>query len=469
MSRWTTPPPTFPPPRRFFVETWGCQMNELDSERLTGQLMQQGILPTHDPAEADLILLNSCSVREKAAQKAYSRLGEYRLLKARREHLLLGFCGCVAQQEGERALQRVPDLDFVIGPGRVGEIRDVLVQRYSGKRVVATGFPPAEERNYALDSLARGSYKGMVTIIEGCNKKCTFCIVPQTRGPEQCRPLADILTEVRHLIDYGFVEIELLGQTVNHWRDPQSGQDFADLLEQVASLPGLLRLRFVTSYPRDFTPAMVAQFTRHPNLCPYLHLPVQSGSDRILKRMGRGYEIALYRELIAQLREARPDIALSTDIIVGFPGETADDFTQTCALVEEIRFAGLFAFKYSPRPGTAAPRLNLPPVDDTVADQRLQDLFALQKGIQRELNAELVGKTFEVLVTGWGKEPGKQVGRTACHRVVHFAVETSGPAERGPAERGPAERGPAALGRLTPVQIEQALPHSLLGRQVTAS
>src|ERR1700681_594567 len=300
-----------PRPRRFFIETWGCQMNELDSQRMAGQLMQQGILPTREAGEADLILLNSCSVREKAEQKVYSRLGEYRRLKRDGRELLIGLCGCVAQQEGERALARVPDLDFVLGPARVGELQDVLARRRAGERVVATGFPA--ERAYDIDAVSRhGEYKGMVTIIEGCNKICTFCIVPQTRGPERSRPLPEIVREVRHLLDYGFQEIELLGQTVNHWRQPGGTElDFADLLAAVAALPGLERLRFVTSYPRDFTPRMVEQMGKHANICPYLHLPVQSGADSVLRRMGRGYTRAEYLNLVAQLRRARPDLSLS--------------------------------------------------------------------------------------------------------------------------------------------------------------
>ncbi len=436
--------------RRFFVETWGCQMNELDSQRMSSQLMQQGILPTRDAREADLILLNSCSVREKAAHKAYSRLGEYRLWKRQRPELLIGFCGCVAQQEGEKALRRVPDLDFVLGPARVGELRQILDQRLRGQRIVATGFPDARERNYEIDSLSRGGYKGMVTIVEGCNKKCTFCIVPSTRGPEQSRPMEDILGEIRHLLDFGFVEIELLGQTVNHWRDPVTGAGFAELLDRVATLDGVKRLRFVTSYPRDFTPEMVDRFARHPNLCPYLHLPVQSGSDRILKLMGRGYDIALYRDLVARLRAARSGIAISTDIIVGFPGETAEDFEDTLALISEIRFSSIFAFKYSPRPGTAAPRLRVPEVDPEVGDRRLQELLALQSGIQSEINRTLVGETFEVLVTAWGKRPGTQTGRTSCHRLVHFPADP-----------------PLELGQLAWARVDKALPHSLLGRLVS--
>ena len=435
-------------PKRFFVETWGCQMNELDSQRLSSQLMQQGILPTREPAEADLILLNSCSVREKAAQKAYSRLGEYRVLKRSRPELLLGFCGCVAQQEGDRALERLPDLDFVIGPARVGELEEILQQRLLGRRVVATGFPDATERNYDLDLVAReGTYKGMVTIIEGCDKKCTFCIVPTTRGPEQNRRMDQILAEVRHLLDFGFLEIELLGQTVNHWKDPDTGEDFAVLLDRVASIPGLKRLRFVTSYPRDFTQEMIEQLAKHPNICPYLHLPVQSGSNRILRLMGRGYSIELYRDLIARLRDRVPGLALSTDIIVGFPGETEEDFQATLDLVSDVRFSSLYAFNYSPRPGTAAPRLKVPEVETSAASERLQRLFALQKEIQLEINQTLVGETFEVLVTSWGKKPRTQTGRTPCHRLLHFEYGDE----------------PVELGTLVRVRVEHAYPHSLVG------
>ena len=437
--------------RRFFIETWGCQMNELDSQRMAGLLMQQGILPTREPGDADLILLNSCSVRDKAEQKVYSRLGELRKLKREKDDLFIGLCGCVAQQVGERALRRVPDLDFVVGPARVGELAQVLARRRAGERVVATGFPAV--RSYDFDAISRqGEHKGMVTIIEGCDKRCTFCIVPTTRGPERSRPLAEIVAEVRHLLDYGFVEIELLGQTVNHWREPGDGdgaegrRDFADLLDAVADLPGLRRLRFVTSYPRDFTPRMVDRFARHPNLCNSLHLPVQSGSDRVLRRMGRGYTAAAYRELVARLRQARPDLAISTDLIVGFPGETEDDFAATLGLVEELRFSSIFAFKYSPRPFTAAPRLD-GPVPDETASRRLQELFALQNGIQRELNQRLVGETHEVLVTGWGREAGTQTGRTSCHRVVNFHPGAD----------------PAATGSLLSVRVEAAFPHSLTG------
>ncbi len=431
-------------------------MNELDSQRMAGQLMQQGLLPTDTLDEADLILLNSCSVREKAAQKAYSRLGEYRLLKRDRESLRIGFCGCVAQQEGEEALRRIPDLDFVVGAGRVGEIGSVLRRSRRGERVLAVGFP--EERPYDFEAISRDTaHKGMVTIIEGCNKRCTFCVVPNTRGPERCRPLADILREIEHLLDYGFVEVELLGQTVNHWREPApplgsgSDRDFADLLNAAAVLPGLKRLRFVTSYPRDFTDRMIRAVARHENISPYLHLPVQSGSNRVLRRMGRGYTVEEYLDLVDRLRAAREGLALSTDLIVGFPSESEEDFRRTLELVETVRFATVFAFRYSPRPNTAA--IRLPASDEVareIADERLQRVFRTQSAIQRALNEELVGSEFDLLVTGWSRRVGHQSGRTACHRIVHFPVP---------------ER-PVDAGSLVRVRTLKACDHSLMGELV---
>jgi tRNA-2-methylthio-N6-dimethylallyladenosine synthase len=396
--------------KKFWIETWGCQMNELDTQRMAGQLMQSGLLPTRDVEDADLILLNSCSVREKAENKVFSQLGRYRRFKRNNPDLVIGLCGCVAQQVGETALDRNPDLDFVIGPARVGELARILDRRRSGERVVATGFP--EERHFDIDTISRaGTYKGMVTVIEGCDKNCTFCVVPLTRGPERCRPLEEIVIEVEHLIEYE-------------------------------------RLRFVTSYPRDFSLRMVEQFARHSNICPYLHLPVQSGSDQVLKRMGRGYTVAEFRDLVRQLREARPDLALSTDLIVGFPGETEADFQDTVCLTEEVGFASVYAFKYSRRPGTAA--VHLPdPVDDATASRRLQELLQIQERIQRGLNEQLVGSEMEVLVTGWAEAPQLQSGRTTCHRIVHF----------------PAEPAAQPLGSIAPVLIEKANPHSLLGRQ----
>lgn len=437
---------------RYHIETWGCQMNELDTQRLAGQLEQQGFAPAESAGGADVILLNSCSVREKAEHKAYSRLGEYRLLKQENPDLKIGFCGCVAQQEGERALKRVKDLDFVVGTGRVGEFSKVFRQvRESGERLVAVGFP--DDREYDLDTISRdGQYKGMVTIVEGCNKRCTFCIVPTTRGPERSRTMAEILDEVRSLVAQGFREIELLGQTVNHWVEPERGRatgaDFADLLDAVARQPGVQRLRFVTSYPRDFSQKMVDQFARHPNISSYLHLPVQSGSNQVLKRMGRGYEVESYYDLIDRLRVARPELTLSTDIIVGFPGETDADFEATMDLMARVRYGSVYAFKYSPRPGTPALRLRDEPVPEEVADRRLQALFALQSSIQRDFNEALVGSRVEALVTGPSKQTGYWSGRTDCHRVIHF----------------PEREQAVEPGSIVALDVVRANGHSLMGR-----
>ncbi len=444
---------------KYFIETWGCQMNQLDTQRIAGQLHRDGFSATDQAEDADVILLNSCSVREKAQNKAYSRLGTYRLLKQDKPELKIGFCGCVAQQEGEEALRKVHDLDFVLGTGRVGEFSKVLHQvRATGERIVATGFP--DDREYDLDSISRdGQYKGMVTIVEGCNKRCTFCIVPTTRGPERSRTMEEILEEVRSLVARGFVEIELLGQTVNHWVEPagqageaseHAGSDFADLLDAVARTPGVRRLRFVTSYPRDFTQRMVDQFALHANISSYLHLPVQSGSNQVLKRMGRGYEIEPYFKLIDSLRVARPGLALSTDLIVGFPGETDEDFEATLALVRQIRYSTIYAFKYSPRPNTPALRLKDEPVPLAVADARLQELFRIQGEIQREYNDALVGSDVEALVTAPSRQRGYFSGRTDCHRIVHF-----------PAEDGDSR---VALGKIVPVTVTKANAHSLMGR-----
>ncbi len=426
--------------KTFFIETWGCQMNDLDSQRLSGSLKLRGYRRVDDERQAALILLNTCSIREKAENKVYSRLGELRELKNGR-HVQIGVCGCVAQQEGERILSRAPWVDFVMGPGNVGHLDEVL----AGGKTIAVDFP--EDRRYDYLTVDRPSAtKAQVTIIEGCNKNCTFCIVPTTRGREVSRSFDDVLAEVRAAVDTGRVEIELLGQTVNAYRCPATGRDFGALLEAVAAIDGVRRLRFMTSHPAEVNDSMIAAMRDHQNISRYLHLPVQSGSSRILRRMKRLYTREKYLETIQRIRQAIPQIHFSTDIIVGFPGETEEDFQQSLSLMEEVRYGSLFAFKYSPRPGTPAPKIG-PPVDDDVATERLTRLFALHERIQQERLQSYQGRILDVLVEGPSKhDPSMLSGRTDDNWVVNFVADPATP-----------------LGSMLGVRIDQAQHHTLRG------
>jgi tRNA-2-methylthio-N6-dimethylallyladenosine synthase len=428
----------------YFIETWGCQMNDLDSQRLSGALKLRGWRRVDDEREAGLILLNTCSIREKSEHKVFSRLGELRELKQERGALQIGVCGCVAQQEGERIRERAPWVDFVMGPGNVGYLDEVL----GGGRRVAVDFP--DDRRYDFLALDRPSAtKAQVTIMEGCNKNCTFCIVPTTRGREVSRPFGDVLAEVRAAVGTGRVEIELLGQTVNAYRCPVSARDFGALLAAVAKIDGVARLRFMTSHPAEVNDSMIAAMRDHANISRYLHLPVQSGSSKILRRMKRLYTREKYVETIARIREAIPEIHFSTDVIVGFPGETEEDFAQSLSLVEEIRYGSMFAFKYSPRPGTPSLKLG-PPVDDTIASERLTRLFELHERIKRERLESYRGRVLEVLVEGPSRnDPAMFAGRTDDNFVVNFV----------------AGRAPA-LGSMLGVRIDQAQHHTLRGEAV---
>jgi tRNA-2-methylthio-N6-dimethylallyladenosine synthase len=433
--------------KTYFIETWGCQMNELDSERLSGNLKLRGYRRIEDENQADLILLNTCSVRDKAEQKVFSRLGRLREIK-RETGAKIGVCGCVAQQEGERILERAPWVDFVMGPGNVGHLDDVLE---NGRRV-AIEFP--EERNYDALAIDRTHpTKAWVTIIEGCNKNCTFCIVPTTRGREVSRPFDDVLHEVRVAVESGRVEIELLGQTVNAYRCPVTGRDFGALLAAVAEIPGVVRLRFTTSHPAEVNDSMIVAMRDHENISRHLHLPVQSGSSRVLRRMKRLYTREKYLETIARIREAIPDIHFSTDIIVGFPGETEEDFRETLSLIEEVRYGSLFAFKYSPRPGT--PSLKIGPAHisveaDEIASERLQRLFDLHERIKRERLESYRGRVVPVLVEGPSKhDPAMLSGRTDDFWVVNFHGDPATP-----------------LGSILGVRIDSAQHHTLRGEAV---
>ncbi len=429
--------------KAYFIETWGCQMNELDSERLSGGLKLRGYHRVDDQAKADLILLNTCSVREKAEHKVFSRLGELLMVKRERD-VTIGVCGCVAQQEGETILSRAPWVDFVMGPGNVGNLDQVLEK---GTRI-ALDFP--EDRNYHFDSIDRASAtKAWVTIIEGCNKNCTFCIVPTTRGREVSRRFEAVLDEVRAAVAGGRVEIELLGQTVNAYRCPESGRGFGALLAAVAQVPGVLRLRFMTSHPAEVDDSMIAAMRDHQNVSRYLHLPVQSGASRTLRRMKRLYTREKYLETIARIRAAIPEIHFSTDIIVGFPGETEADFLETLALIEEVDYGSLFAFKYSPRPGTPSLRIG-PALEDSVASNRLQRLFDLHESMKQRRLESYRGKVVPVLVEGPSKhDPGMLSGRTDDYWVVNFRGDPSTP-----------------VGSILGVRIDSAQHHTLRGETV---
>jgi tRNA-2-methylthio-N6-dimethylallyladenosine synthase len=429
--------------KTFFIETWGCQMNELDTQRLSGNLKLRGYKRVDEEASADLILLNTCSVRDKAEQKVFSHLGRLREMKRERD-VTIGVCGCVAQQEGERILERAPWVDFVMGPGNVGHLDAVLEQ---GTRL-AIDFP--EDRNYDYLALDRTSpTKAWVTIIEGCNKNCTFCIVPTTRGREVSRPFDDVLAEARAAVESGRVEIELLGQTVNAYRCPVTGNDFGALLGAVAEIEGVVRLRFTTSHPAEVSDSMITAMRDHANISRYLHLPVQSGSSRVLRRMKRLYTREKYLETIACIRREIPDIHFSTDIIVGFPGETEEDFQETLSLIEEVGYGSLFAFKYSPRPGTPALRIG-DAIDETIADDRLQRLFALHERIKRERLESYRGRVVPVMVEGPSKhDPAMLSGRTDDFWVVNFHGDPSTP-----------------LGSILGVRIDSAQHHTLRGEAV---
>src|SRR5438067_9256321 len=429
--------------RTFFIETWGCQMNDLDSQRLAGSLKLRGYRRVDDESQANLILLNTCSIRDKAEHKVFSRLGALRELK-RRNDVQIGVCGCVAQQEGERILERAPWVDFVMGPGNVGHLDAILDSAHG----IAIDFP--DDRNYDILAIDRDSpTKAYVTIIEGCNKNCTFCIVPTTRGREVSRPFDDVIAEVRAAVDGGHVEIELLGQTVNAYRCPISGRDFGALLSAVAEIESVRRLRFMTSHPAEVNDSMIAAMRDHPNISRYLHLPVQSGSSKILRRMKRLYTREKYLEIIGRIRAAIPEIHFSTDIIVGFPGETEEDFQQSLSLIEEVRYGSLFAFKYSPRPGTAAPKIG-PPVGEEVADERLTRLFALHERIKQERLQSYRGRVLPVLVEGPSKhDPALLCGRTDDNYVVNFVADPATP-----------------LGSMLGVRIDHAQHHTLRGEAV---
>ncbi len=444
--------------KKLYIRTFGCQMNEYDSARMVdvlGQSHPGGIETTDDPAQADIVLFNTCSVREKAQEKVFSDLGRFRELKRERPDLLIGVGGCVASQEGENIVSRAPYVDVVFGPQTLHRLPELIRERQaSGRSQVDIRFPSIEKFDH-LPPPRRDGASAFVSIMEGCSKYCSFCVVPYTRGEEVSRPFEDVLTEVADLADQGVLEVTLLGQNVNAYlgalppalqeAEGRELADFAMLLDYVHEIPGIERIRYTTSHPREFTQRLIDAHARLPRLVPHVHLPVQSGSDRILAAMKRGYTTLEYKSIIRRLRKACPQVCISSDFIVGFPGETQDDFDRTLALIEDVGFDQSFSFVYSARPGT--PAADLP--DDTPAALKVERLRQLQARIETQaqsISQAMVGSLQAVLVEGRSRKSESELaGRTANNRVVNFP-------------------GPASLiGTLTEVRITAALPHSLRG------
>ena len=441
--------------RKVFIRTFGCQMNEYDSDKMADVLAAgEGFEQTDKAEEADVILFNTCSVREKAQEKVFTDLGMVRHLKQKNPDLIIGVGGCVASQEGAAIVQRAPYVDIVFGPQTLHRLPQMMdKRRASGRPQVDISFPEIEKFDHLPPARVEGA-SAFVSIMEGCSKYCTFCVVPYTRGEEVSRPLDDVLAEVAGLAAQGVKEVTLLGQNVNAYRGAMAeGEiaDFALLLELVAEIPGIERLRFTTSHPREFTPRLIDAYTRIPKLVSHLHLPVQSGSDRILAAMKRGYTALEYKSIVRKLKVARPDLCLASDFIVGFPGETEEDFLATLRLIEEVGFDASFSFLYSPRPGTPAAGM----ADDTpqaVKSERLHRLQALVDGQAAAISAAMVDTVQTVLVEGPSrKDPNELAGRTDNNRVVNFPAP------------------PRLIGQMLEVRITKALPHSLRGEVVIAS
>jgi len=436
--------------RTFYLETFGCQMNEHDSEKVAGLLMAQGLERVEDPWQADLVLYNTCSIREKAERKVFSRLSEFR--RPRGEGKLLGVLGCVAQREGLRIFERAPQVRLVCGSASYPKLPELLARAEAGERRLS-GLDLAVESTFETPLVCRDSpYRAYVTIVEGCDKACAYCVVPSARGGERSRSSASVMAEIRQLAQQGYTEVQLLGQNVNCYRDPSpAGWDFATLLARVAQVPGLRRVRFVTSHPRDFGREIVAAIDTHPVLAEHVHLPVQSGSSRVLASMQRLYNREEYLQRIEWIRSARRQIAISTDVIVGFPGETEADFQQTLSLLEEVRFDSAFSFKYSRRPLTAAAARDAQ-IPEEEKSRRLAALLERQRAIQLRRNGELVGTVQEVLVEDYHPATGQWVGRTSQNRVLNFASA--------------AGDGRSLLGRYVQARVTRAGPNSLVGESL---
>jgi tRNA-2-methylthio-N6-dimethylallyladenosine synthase len=435
--------------KRLHVITWGCQMNVYDSGRMADVLAPLGYGPAAEPDGADMVILNTCHIRDKAAEKVFSELGRLRRLKeATGGRMILAVAGCVAQAEGAEILARAPYVDIVLGPQTYHRLPEMVARASrAGGAVIETDFPPEDKFDHLPESATPQGVTAFLTIQEGCDKFCSFCVVPYTRGAEISRPAAAILREARHLVAQGAREITLLGQNVNAWHGEApdgSHWGLGRLLREMADIPGLLRLRYATSHPRDMTDELIAAHRDIPGLMPFLHLPIQSGSDRILAAMNRKHTADEYRRIIGRLRDARPDLALSSDFIVGHPGETEADFEATMALVRDVGFAQAYSFKYSPRPGTPAAGADVQ-VAEAAKDRRLQALQALLRDQQARFGAGCVGLDLPVLFTGPGRHPGQIVGRSPFLQPVHVIGM------------------PSLIGHETTVRIVASHPNSLAG------
>jgi tRNA-2-methylthio-N6-dimethylallyladenosine synthase len=441
--------------RKLFIRTFGCQMNEYDSDRMADVLAaSEGLTRTDRPEDADVILFNTCSVREKAQERVFHDLGRVRAIKAARPDVMIGVGGCVASQEGAAIVRRAPYVDIVFGPQTLHRLPAMLAQRrVSGVAQVDISFPEIEKFDHLPPPRVEGA-SAFVSIMEGCSKYCTFCVVPYTRGEEVSRPFDDVLTEIADLALSGVREVTLLGQNVNAYRGPTSveGQvaDLAQLIEYAAAIPGIERIRYTTSHPREMSARLIDAYATVEKLVSHLHLPVQSGSDRVLAAMKRGYTVLEYKSIVRRLRAARPDLSLTSDFIVGFPGETDADFEATLALVESIRFDGAFSFAYSARPGTPAAELpDQVPAD--VRQARLARLSSLLDRQYRNYSEAMVGSRQRVLVTGHAVKDSRELAaRTDNNRVVNFAGDA------------------ASIDRYVDVDITAALPHSLRGELCAA-
>ncbi|MDE3195978.1 MAG: tRNA (N6-isopentenyl adenosine(37)-C2)-methylthiotransferase MiaB [Acidobacteriota bacterium] len=431
--------------KTFYIETFGCQMNAHDSEKVIGTLLEQGFSRVDTPEEATHVFYNTCSIRDKAEQKVFNRLQNFK--RAAGKGKVFAVLGCVAQQEGEKIFERAPHVSLVAGSASYAKLPEMLVQLELGnKRVTGLSFDATEAFDTPF-TRRDNPHRAYITIIEGCDKNCSYCVVPFTRGPERSRTSASVIDEAKKLADSGYTEVQLLGQNVNSYRDPSAaGWDFADLLDAVGRVPGIRRVRFTTSHPRDFVKPIVDAIDSNPNLCNHVHLPVQSGSSKVLEGMQRLYTREQYMERIVWMKSAKRPIAITTDIIVGFPGETEQDFEATLGLLDEVRYDSLFAFKYSPRPNTAALQMG-DHITEEEKTRRIVILNERQRAIQIRRNSESIGVVEEVHVEGRHPSLGQWIGRTSQNRTLNFTGRDS----------------EELLGSYIPVRVTRAGPNSLVG------